>query len=205
MSDFDNSAATLTTEDIRSRLDAYCRGESGHLQPFTGRKASVLIPLYWDGDEWHVLFTRRSEGVNDHKGQVSFPGGAVEAGDRNIYQAVLREANEEIGLEAGDVEILGRLKDYITISHFVVSPIIARIRWPFQIRINPGEVDRVFSIPLAYLGDRKNIEIRTYTFSDGQTTRLFYFAPYDGELVWGITARMTVRLLKVLGFLEKNY
>lgn len=205
MSDFENSSATLTTEDIRSHLETYCREVTERGETYNGRKAAVLIPLYWYGGEWHVLFTRRSEGVNDHKGQVSFPGGAVEADDRNVYQAALREANEEIGLEPGDVEILGRLKDYITISQFVISPIVARINWPFPIRINSSEVSRVFSIPLSYLGDRSNIEIRTHTFSDGQTTRLFYFAPYDGELLWGITARITVRLLKVLGFLENSY
>ena len=206
MSDSENpSAAMLTAEDIRSRLETYCREMTEHGEMFNVRKAAVLIPLYWYGGEWHVLFTRRSEGVNDHKGQVSFPGGAVEADDRNVYQAALREANEEIGLVPGNAEILGRLKDYITISQFVISPIVARINWPFSIRINSSEVSRVFSIPLSYLGDRSNIEIRTHTFSDGQTTRLFYFAPYDGELLWGITARITVRLLKVLGFLENSY
>ncbi len=205
MSDFENSSATLTPEDIRSRLETYCRGMADHGEAYNGRKAAVLIPLYWYSGEWHVLFTRRSEGVNDHKGQVSFPGGAVEADDRNVFQAALREANEEIGLEPADVEILGRLKDYITISQFVISPIVARINWPFPIHTNSSEVSRVFSIPLSFLGDRANIEIRTHTFSDGQTTRLFYFAPYDGELLWGITARITVRLLKVLGFLENGY
>lgn len=205
MSNLENSSAMLTAEDIRSRLEIYCRETTDHGETYNGRKAAVLIPLYWYGGEWHVLFTRRSEGVNDHKGQVSFPGGAVDADDRNVYQAALREANEEIGLEPGDVEILGRLKDYITISQFVISPIVARINWPFPIHINSNEVSRVFSIPLSYLGNRSNIEIRTHTFSDGQTTRLFYFAPYDGELLWGITARITVRLLKVLGFLENSY
>src|SRR3990172_1165309 len=205
MDDSAPSANILTIADIRSRLEEYCRGQVNRSGPFDGRKAAVLIPLFWQGGEWHLLFTRRSEGVNDHKGQVSFPGGAIEADDRNVYQAALREANEEIGLETGDVEILGRLKDYITISQFVISPIVARINWPFPIRINSSEVSRVFSIPLSFLGDRANIEIRTHTFSDGQTTRLFYFAPYDGELLWGITARITVRLLKVLGFLENSY
>ena len=202
MDDSAPSANILTIADIRSRLEEYCRGHVNRSDPFDGRKAAVLIPLFWQGGEWHLLFTRRSEGVNDHKGQVSFPGGAIEANDKNVYQAALREAYEEIGLEAKDAEILGRLKDYLTISDFVISPVVALIKWPFDVLINPEEVDRVFSVPLTFLGDPKNIETRQYTFKDKTRTRVFYFADFDGEMVWGITARITVRLLKVLGFLE---
>jgi len=195
----------LTVEAIKAKLEAYCKDEQDRPAQIRGRKAAVLMPLYWEGSEWHLLFTRRSEGVNDHKGQVSFPGGAVESTDLNVYKAALREAREEIGLESSDTEILGRLKNYETISHFVIAPIVAKIQWPFTINLNPDEVARVFSIPLNFLADRKNIETQVYTYPDGQKTRIFYFKPYDGELVWGITARITVRLLKVLGFLENTY
>jgi len=194
----------LTAEEIRERIVEYCRNESGNKMPFEGRKAAVLIPLFHAGGEWHALFTRRSEGLNDHKGQVSFPGGGVEQDDRNVYRAALREAFEEIGLEAGQIEILGRLKEYQTISSFVIYPIVAIIRWPVNFVINPDEVSRVFSIPLKYLGDPSNIEIRSHILPDNQKVRLFYFKPYDGELVWGITARIMVRLLKVLGYLDND-
>jgi 8-oxo-dGTP pyrophosphatase MutT (NUDIX family) len=205
MSELQSPTGELSIEDIRTRLEKYCREESGYHGPYVGRRAAVLVPLYWEGGEWHVLFTRRSEAVNDHKGQVSFPGGAVESTDRNVYTAALREAHEEIGLEKEDVEILGRLKDYMSISDFVISPIIARITWPFTIRINPAEVSRVFSIPLSYLGDAAHIETRIHILPNGKSIRLFYFTPYDGELLWGITARIMVRLLKVLGYLEDSF
>src|SRR3990170_8967642 len=109
---------------------------------------------------------------------------------------------KKLGWKPRMTEILGRLKDYLTISDFVISPVVALIKWPFDVLINPEEVDRVFSVPLTFLGDPKNIETRQYTFKDKTSTRVFYFADFDGEMVWGITARITVRLLKVLGFLE---
>lgn len=197
--------SSLTEEDIRSRIEEYCRGQRDPLPLTAARKASVLIPLYWYGGEWHVLFTRRSEQLNDHKGQVSFPGGAIDPEDGNPYRAALREAHEEIGLEAADIKILGRLKDYWTISDFIVSPIVARINWPFRMVINHQEVDRVFSIPLAYLADVDNIEVKDFSFHDGRKTRLFSFKPYDGEVVWGITARIMIRLLKVLKLLAEDF
>jgi 8-oxo-dGTP pyrophosphatase MutT (NUDIX family) len=195
----------LTTFDIKERLKKYCNEELQRLQSVQGRKAAVLIPLFWEGGEWHVLFTRRSEELNDHKGQVSFPGGAVEPADGNIYRAALREAHEEIGLESDDVEILGRLKDYSTVSNFVIAPVVGRILWPFEMRINHVEVSRVFTVPLSFMADKNHIETQMFTYPDGRRTRVFYFTRYDGELVWGITARIMIRLLKVLGLLEENY
>lgn len=196
---------SLTEEEIQARIEAYCREHQDPMPLTASRKASVLIPLYWEGGEWHILFTRRSEKLNDHKGQVSFPGGAIDRDDGNAYRAALREAYEEIGLVSTDVKILGRLKDYWTISDFIVSPIVARIQWPFKMVINHEEVGRVFSIPLPFFADKQNIDIKSITLPNGRDTRLFSFAPYDGEVVWGITARIVIRLLKVLEFLEKDY
>lgn len=198
-------ASMLTEDEIRAKLEEYCRSQEGYVPPTASRKASVLIPLFWEGGEWHVLYTRRSEDLKDHKGQVSFPGGAIGSEDRNVYRAALREAFEEIGLKPEDVKILGRLKNYWTISDFIISPIIARINWPFDVVINHEEVSRVFSIPISFLADRHNLEIRPITLPNGVSNRMFSFKPYDGEIVWGITARITVRLLKVLGLLESTY
>src|SRR5258707_13783424 len=94
------------------------------------RCAAVLVPLVWHQDEWHLLFTRRTDKVESHKGQVSFPGGACDEGETTPEQTALREAEEEIGIHSGDVRVLGRLTNMITITSFRVTPVVGVIQWP---------------------------------------------------------------------------
>jgi 8-oxo-dGTP pyrophosphatase MutT (NUDIX family) len=162
------------------------------------RRAAVLIPLYLQADEWHVLFTRRTNKVQDHKGQVSFPGGGLEPKDNGVEEAAIREACEEIGLCVSDVLILGRLPDYETVTRFMVSPVIARIRWPFELRIEEKEVSRVFSIPLGWLAERKSWHEFPMLFPTGRRENVIIYKKYDGELLWGVTARIMVNLLERL-------
>ena len=158
--------------------------------------AAVLIPLVWHEDEWHLLFTRRTDRVESHKGQVSFPGGACDEGETTPEQTALREADEEIGLNPDDVNVLGRLTNMITITYFRVTPVVGVIRWPNVFRVGEHEVARVFTIPLGWLANPMN----RWEFERPGTTRtLIAYHPYDGELLWGATARMTVDFLKVLG------
>src|SRR5215216_6211373 len=157
--------------------------------------AAVLIPLVWQDDEWHLLFTRRTDKVESHKGQVSFPGGACDEGETTPEQTALREAEEEIGLNPNDVKVLGRLTNMITITYFRVTPVVGVIRWPAVFRVGEHEVARVFTIPLGWLANPSN----RWEFARPDTTRsLIAYHPYDGELLWGATARMTVNFLKVL-------
>src|SRR5574339_855900 len=93
--------------------------------------AAVLVPLVWHDEEWHLLYTRRTDTVESHKGQVSFPGGACDEGEATPEQTALREAEEEIGLDPVNVRVLGRLTNLITISHFRVTPVVGVIlKWP---------------------------------------------------------------------------
>ena len=158
--------------------------------------AAVLIPLVWHEDEWHILFTRRTDRVESHKGQVSFPGGACDEGETTPEQTALREADEEIGLNPNDVKVLGRLTNMITITYFRVTPVVGVIKWPNVFRVGEHEVARVFTIPIAWLANSMN----RWEFARPGTTRtLIAYHPYDGELLWGATARMTVDFLNVLG------
>ncbi|HEX6033287.1 MAG TPA: CoA pyrophosphatase [Anaerolineales bacterium] len=157
--------------------------------------AAVLIPLVWHDAEWHLLFTRRTDIVESHKGQVSFPGGACDEGETTPEQTALREAEEEIGIFPHDVRVLGRLSNLITITYFRVTPVVGVVRWPVVFRVGAHEVARVFTIPLAWLANSAN---RWEFEMPGRTRSLIAYHPYDGELLWGATARMTVDFLSVL-------
>ena len=157
--------------------------------------AAVLVPLLWQNDEWHLLFTRRTERVESHKGQVSFPGGACDEGESTPEETALREANEEIGLEPKNVRVLGRLANMITITSFRVTPVVGVIPWPTVFRVGEHEVARIFTIPLLWLADKRN---RWEFNMFGRNRTLIAYHPYDGELLWGATARMTLDFLKVL-------
>lgn len=158
--------------------------------------AAVLIPLVWYDEEWHLLFTRRTDTVESHKGQVSFPGGACDDGETTPEQTALREAEEEIGIYPGNVRVLGRLSNLITITYFRVTPVVGVVKWPAVFRVGEHEVARIFTIPLAWLADSTN---RWEFEMPGRTRSLIAYHPYDGELLWGATARMTVDFLSVLG------
>jgi 8-oxo-dGTP pyrophosphatase MutT (NUDIX family) len=173
---------------------------------YPAKPASVLIPLFQEAGEWHILFIRRSEHEDDrHSGQVAFPGGKVDAGDADALAAALREAEEEIGLSPDHVSVLGYLRDYRTISNYLVTPVVAEIKWPVPLEIDPREVSRVFSIPLRWLSDTDNFNIglRQLEGWDSQI-EVIHYQHYEGELLWGITAKLTLCLLHLLGVISHS-
>jgi len=158
--------------------------------------AAVLIPLVQEGDAWHLLYTRRTQRVESHKGQVSFPGGGCDEEETTPEQTALREAQEEIGIDPASVRLLGRLTNMITITSFRVTPVVGVINWPTVFRLNEREVDRIFRIPLTWLADSAN---RWELPFPGRNRSVVVYHPYDGEVVWGATARMTVDFLNTIG------
>jgi len=167
--------------------------------------AAVLMPLTCRDDGWHLVFTRRTDTVESHKGQVSFPGGGCDLEETTAEQTALRETEEEIGVKVRDVRILGRLNDMVTITRFKVSPVVGVIPWPYEFKLSPIEVSRVFTIPLAWLARRENWDEHNVT--PGGAPRPFpviTYHPYDGEILWGASARMTLELLRVIGLLQEN-
>ena len=173
--------------------------EPSHSLETSARPAAVLVPIFKEGSAWHVLFTRRTEWVEDHQGQVSFPGGLIEDQDKGPEQAALREAQEEIGIRSEDVQILGALDPHPTVTNFIIIPIVGTIPWPYPLNINEDEVAIVFSVPLDWLSNPDNLEIQEWKpDGPGPSVPVHFFRPYAGEVIWGATARITLSLLKAL-------
>lgn len=188
-----------TESEIISRLQA--TQARPHTDGYAERKsdpvkcAAALVPLLRQDGEWHLLFTRRSDSVENHKGQVSFPGGACDGGEITPEETALREAQEEIGIEPRQVRVLGRLNSMLTITSFMVTPVVGVIPWPTVFKPEAAEVARIFTMPLNWLAERSN---RWEFVVPGRGHSVIVYHPFDGEILWGATARMTVDLLELL-------
>jgi len=151
------------------------------------RASAVLIPLFYDQGQCHILFTERSDEVNFHKGQVCFPGGTQESSDSSLLQTALREIEEEISLKAKDVEILGELDDSLTLtSNYVISPFVAFITHPYPFKADGREIKEIFSVPLSFLMDEANFRQDSYDYE------------YEGHIIWGATARILRQFVDLL-------
>ena len=161
--------------------------------------AAVLVPFYWSEGQWNLLYTRRTNTVNSHQGQVSFPGGAIENQDPDATSAALREANEEIGLPLEKTKVLGQMDPMLTVTQFHVTPIVAQIPWPFEVQLSEIEVARAFGVPLNWLMNPDNLRSEQRDSAMiGKPIKVYYFDEYDGEQIWGVTARITVDLINII-------
>jgi 8-oxo-dGTP pyrophosphatase MutT (NUDIX family) len=158
--------------------------------------AAVLIPLVQEQGDWQILYTRRTQRVESHKGQVSFPGGACDEGDTSPEDTALREVEEEIGVGREALHILGRLASMVTITGYRVTPVVGVLEWPTVFRLSEHEVERIFTVPLAWLSDPRN---RWELPFPGSRRGVVVYHPYGGELIWGATARMTVDFVNTIG------
>ncbi len=159
--------------------------------------AAVLVPLVERDDGLHVLLTRRTDHLKDHAGQISFPGGRTEPGEVDAVETALREAEEEVGLQARQVEVIGRMPVYRTVTSFIVTPVIALVRLPLELRIDPQEVAEAFEVPLAYL--MTPAHHRRHRHEADGISRQFLSMPWQGRdangqpreyFIWGATAAM---------------
>ncbi len=190
--------AGLSLSSIASSLRDVPQADNGRELLNGLRKAAVLLPLLCDGDQWHLLFIRRTELVQDHKGQVSFPGGAFEPEDADLEATALRETWEEVGIPSQAVTLLGKLPVFPSVSRFAITPVVGQIPWPYPLKLEPAEVSRAFTIPIEWLANPANWSEKPYLRSNGRQDKVIFFNPYDGELLWGITARITLDFLRLL-------
>lgn len=164
------------------------------------REAAVLIPFLRLNESWHILYIRRATFEGDrHSGQVAFAGGKRELEDASLEVTALREAEEEVGIKQSDVKILGRLNHHHTISEFQVTPYVGVTSWPYPLQIDEGEVAHAFTLPLNWLANSSHYRIEQRTHLDSKHPwPVVYYQEYEGELLWGATARMTLSLIDVL-------
>ena len=180
----------------RSRLRGDHIVDSRVRIPAELRDAAVLVPLIDHSDGILVLLTLRTAGLPHHAGQVAFPGGRLDDTDRDPVDTALREAEEEIGLPPGAVDVVGRLDDYITGTGYVVAPIVGFVEPGREYVPDPFEVDDVFEVPLRFLMDPANHKRETKQWKGIERT--FYAMHWHGWHIWGATAAMLVNLHEVL-------
>lgn len=185
-----------TVQFIRARLESGARqrhDREGY------RKAAVLIPLVAAERDWEVILTRRNGDLPHHRGQIAFPGGSADEGETCV-QAALREAQEEIGLDPAQVEVLGCHDDIWTPSGFIISPVVGILTNHGPLTPNPEEVARVFSVPLSFFADEDAAQ-RQVIRHDGVDREVFFYR-WDGETIWGATALILRNFLSLLGLID---
>jgi 8-oxo-dGTP pyrophosphatase MutT (NUDIX family) len=188
----------MTTAELvaltRARLAAHRRRI---VPPGPLIRAAVLVPIIDRGDPY-LLFTKRTDRVGTHRGQISFPGGVVDPTDASIEGAALRECEEEIALPRGAAEVLGALDDTETFAtRFVITPFVGVVHTPVAWQPDGDEIEKVIEVPYAVLAAPGGFRVERWEH-DG-TTRDVYFFDWQGETIWGATARILRHYLDVMG------
>jgi 8-oxo-dGTP pyrophosphatase MutT (NUDIX family) len=198
----DRDALRLRLREIGGPLDArgWLAGDEGHEKARTAvgshTPAAVLLGLVARPEGPSVILTRRTAHLRDHAGQISLPGGRIEPGDDGPAAAALREASEEIGLPPEEVELLGGLRHYDTVTGFRIHPVVGWIEPPVELAPDPFEVAEAFELPLAFVLDPANHRRDSYE-RDGERRR-FYVLPYRDRYIWGATAGILVNFARLL-------
>ncbi len=163
------------------------------------RRAAVLVPILRSPEGARVVYTLRTDGLRDHAGQVSFPGGSVDPRDASLLETALREAEEEVHLRRDLIEVVGELEDmYVPPSRFLVKPFVALLAPEAELVLAPDEVEAIFSVPLEELMSPDSLRMEVWE-REGRRVEVPIFA-VGGHEVWGATAAMTANLLARLGW-----
>jgi 8-oxo-dGTP pyrophosphatase MutT (NUDIX family) len=193
------------TADAAARLRAFlARRERQRLEGTDAVASAVLVPLFAGPDGAQVLFTRRTDTLPHHGGQIAFPGGRHHADtDASLLETALREAEEEVGLSPAEVVVVGPLDDIHTVStNFVITPFLATIPHPYDFRPDPREVAEVFSVPLRRLRDRAAWLEETWELHGHRVPIMTLH--HEGRVIWGATQRITWNLLELLAAFERE-
>jgi 8-oxo-dGTP pyrophosphatase MutT (NUDIX family) len=159
-------------------------------------RAAVLVPLFEKEKECHILFTKRTDQVKYHKGEISFPGGVFDEGDLELERTALREADEEIGLKENDVHLMGVLDDIVTITEFIVTPFVGHFSYPYPFKTSPIEIAEMIEVPLSSLLDEDCFSEREI-IRMGRKEMVDAFQ-YKDHVIWGATARILKQFLDLI-------
>ena len=180
---------------IRQKLENW---SPRSLEEHHSAEAAVLMTIFQRDGEPYFLLTQRTQEVATHKGQISFPGGLREDTDSSLRETALREMEEEVGIPADFVEVLGRFNQYMAVTNYRVTPFVAFLREGFSVSLNPREVKRILEVPLRFFYQAKPTEEIHHRFGRPVT---LYFYNYEGDVIWGLTAAMIKDLIE---FLEED-
>jgi 8-oxo-dGTP pyrophosphatase MutT (NUDIX family) len=164
--------------------------------------AAVLVPLFKKSEKCHLLFTKRSERVKYHKSEISFPGGVVDEEDRELINTALREAHEEIGLKESDIQVIGLLDDIVTITEFIVTPIVGLFPYPYPFKVSEVEIAELIEVPLSFLLSKECLSERTIL--RGGRDEVVYAYQFGEHIIWGATARILKQFLDLISSERKS-
>jgi len=160
------------------------------------KNAAVIIPLFFKNQEPHILFTKRTDKVEHHKGQISFPGGMEDKSDNDLLETALRETWEEMGIKSKDITILGRTDNLLTNTNFMVTPYVGHFPYPYPYNINEDEISSILEVPLRHLLNPDIFKIDKWKRNDVLWDIHFY--DFDGENIWGVTGFLLSNFLSIV-------
>ncbi|MCB0284272.1 MAG: CoA pyrophosphatase [Calditrichae bacterium] len=166
------------------------------------RPAAVLIPIFFKNDQAHILFTKRTDKVATHKGQISFPGGSMDKTDPDLLFTALRETDEEVGVKAGDVNVLGQTDIFLTNTEFLVTPFVGAYKVPYNYKVNPGEIERLIEVPLLHLLREDIFKIQQIK-RNGYNWNIHYYQ-FEKDVIWGVTGFLLSNFLSIIFGLERD-
>ncbi len=183
---------TSSDNDLALTLRQALHGKPPHIADNNPNRkpAAVLIPFVKSDNKWHLLFTKRTNQVGKHRGEISFPGGVVEDNDSNLIETAVRETCEEIGIPQERIQILGVLDPIPTVSNYCILPVVSILDWPQPLKLNKDEVDNILLIPLDWLKEKENWYQDDYFYEPGKNKAVIHYKDFEGEHLWGITARL---------------
>ncbi|KAF0221297.1 MAG: hypothetical protein FD174_435 [Geobacteraceae bacterium] len=190
------SVAKINSMDLKERIKAALAAHRRVPMAPGPVPAAVLVPLFIKDNEYHILFTKRTEQLNHHRGEISFPGGVCQKEDERPLQTALRETWEEVGIAPGDVEILGELDDVYSIHNYLVTPYVGVFPSHYALELNVDEIERVIEVPLSHLLRPEIFRVKDWSWKG--RVHPVYFYTYQKDEIWGLTAAILRQFLDIV-------